>query len=188
MKTKKTGKSAFFEVSAPLTATKIQLYGTSMDSFVGKVVVLDLTRSLKGKSLELRLRVKKEGTELVGEPESLILIGSYIRKMIRKGTDYIEDSFIIPCKDGRVIVKPFLITRNKVSRAIRNELRVMTRSIIETYMKTRTLEELFSDISTNKVQKELAVRLKKIYPLALCEIRWFEIFKEKGVVKSEAKA
>ena len=184
MKAKKTGKSGFFDVQVPLTAAKIQLYGTSVDDFVGKVVLLDLTRSLKGKSLELRLRIKKEGEELVGEPESLILIGSYIRKMIRKGTDYVEDSFIVQCMDGKVTVKPFLITRNKVSRSIRNELRVQARKIVEAYMKTRTIEELFSDMTTNKVQRELAIRLKKIYPLALCEIRWFEIVKEKAISKS----
>ncbi len=41
-------------------------------------------------------------------------------------------------------------------------------------------------MTTNKLQKELSLKLKKIYPLALCEIRHFSIESEK--VKKEEKA
>ena len=33
----------------------------------------------------------------------------------------------------------------------------------------------FNEIITNKIQKELSLKIKKIYPLALCEIRRFEV-------------
>ena len=108
-------------------------------------------------------------------PISAVLVGSYIRRMMRKGADYVEDSFITDCRDIRAVVKPFLITRNKVSRAVRKELRDRAKSYIQSYFKTRTAHELFSDIITNKFQKELSLKLKKIYPLALCEIRVFKI-------------
>ena len=56
---KKGAKKGFFEVRTPLTATKIQLYGTSPEEFEGRVVRLDLTRSLKGKNFELKMKVVK---------------------------------------------------------------------------------------------------------------------------------
>lgn len=176
---KKTSKKEFFEVKVPMTATKIQLYGSSIEELDGKIVKLDLTRSLRGRSFELNLRVKKKKNELEGEPISLWLAGSYIRRMIRKGTDYVEDSFVAECKDYKAIVKPFLITRNKVSRAVRKELRNQARKNLEAHIKTRDARELFTEIMTNKMQKELSMKLKEIYPLALCEIRAFEIVEEK---------
>jgi|SRR3989344_9308042 len=177
VKAKKTIKKSFFEVKSGLTGTKMSLYGTSMEELNGRVIRLDLTRSLRGKSLELKLRVKHENNALVGEPISLALAGSFIRRMIRKGTDYIEDSFQVECRDGKAIIKPFMITRNKVSRGVRNSLRVETKKFLEGYSKARTGRELFGDIMSNKIQKELSLKLKKIYPLALCEIRVFEVNK-----------
>jgi ribosomal protein S3AE len=177
---KKGAKKGFFEVMAPLTATKISLYSGSPDELVGKVAKIDLTRSLKGKNFELKFKVfKNEKGLLEGEPISLWLAGSYVRRMMRTGIDYVEDSFVAECKERKVRVKPFLIARNKVSRAVRRELRNMTRKFIESYVKTRSAKESLVDITTNKLQKELFLKLKVIYPLSFCEIRAFEILSEK---------
>ena len=179
----KTTQKAFYEVKAPFTATKITLYAGSPDELVGKVIRLDLTRNLRGKNLELRMRVTKDGEQLIAEPIGLELAGSYIRRMIRKGTDYVEDSFVATCKDASVVVKPFLITRNKVSRALRKALREQARTHLESTLKTRSVKEVFTDITTNKLQKELSLKLKKIYPLALCEIRFFALVEAKKTLK-----
>ncbi|MBS3091364.1 hypothetical protein J4217_02865 [Candidatus Pacearchaeota archaeon] len=175
VKAKKNVKKQFFDVKSGLTNAKMQLYGTTIEELNGKIIKLDLTRNLRGKSLELKLRVKVENNALVGEPISLSLTGSYIRRMIRTGTDYIEDSFETESRDGKARIKPFMITRNKVSRAIRNSIRVEAKKFLDGYAKARTTKEIFGDIMSNKVQKELSLKLKKVYPLALCEIRVFEI-------------
>ena len=179
VKTKKLVKKKFFEVEAPLTSAKIHLYGTEAAEFNGKFVKLDLTRNLRGKSFELRMKVKNDNGKLTAEPVSLQLIGSYVRRMIRNGIDYVEDSFFVNAKDFRVSVKPFLITRHKVSRAVRKALRDLTKKTVESYIRARTSNELFSEIISNKIQKVLSLRLKKIYPLALCEIRVFELAGER---------
>jgi len=176
-KTKKLEKKSFFEVKVPMTSAKIYLYSSSTEALEGKTVNLDLTRSLRGKSLELKAKIKKEGEELVGEPVSIILAGSYVRRMMRKGADYVEDSFNAGCREGSVIVKPFMITRQKVSREIRNKLRMTARDYILSQFKSRTTKEIIASIMTNKLQKEISQKLKKIYPLAVCEIRWLEVLK-----------
>lgn len=177
----KTLKKKFFEVKVPLTAAKIFLYASSKEALEGSVVKIDLTRNLKGKNLELRARVKSSGDELTGEPISLELIGSYIRRMMRNGADYVEDSFVISSKDANLRVKPFLITRKKVPRSVRKELRNTARKIIESYIKIRNSTEIFAELTSNRLQKELFLKLKKIYPLAMCEIRIVEIVPEKKV-------
>ena len=176
---KRGGKKSFYEVSAPLTAAKIHLYSTGIEELDGRVVKLDLTRSLRGKSFELKFSIKSKGEKLEGVPKSLELMGAYIRRVMRKGTDYIEDSFDAECKDAMVKIKPFLIARHKVSRAVRRALRNTARKNLESHLKTRTSGEIFSEIMANKLQKKLSLVLRKIYPLALCEIRVFKVEGEK---------
>jgi len=70
-----------------------------------------------------------------------------------------------------------MITRQKVSREIRNKLRMTARDYILSQFKSRTTKEIIASIMTNKLQKEISQKLKKIYPLAVCEIRWLEVLK-----------
>jgi len=58
-------------------------------------------------------------------------------------------------------------------------LRLTARQHLEVHLTTRTSKELFSEVMTNKLQKELSLKLKKIYPLALCEIRVFAMVEGK---------
>ncbi len=178
-KAKKGIKKDFFEVSAPLVTTKILLYATEKKELEGKIVKIDLTKALRGKSLELSLRVKLSGENLMGDPEKIDLAKSYILKVMRKGIDYVEDSFEVECRDCFTRIKPFLLTRKRVSRAILKALRNETKEFLTAQIKIRTSSELFSDIISNKIQKQLSLKLKKVYPLALCEIRVFEIIKRK---------
>ena len=138
----------------------------------------DLTRMLKGKSMILTLKVKVEGDDAIANPRKIVLMPYFLRRMIRKGTNYVEDSFMTECKDAKVVIKPFLITRRKVSRAVRKALRVKAREGLIDYVKDRTAEELFDELLKNQIQRPLSQKLKKIYPLSLCEIRVFEV-KEK---------
>ncbi|MEI6731493.1 MAG: hypothetical protein WCK90_02310, partial [archaeon] len=119
---RKVARKEFFEIVAPMTSAKIHLYANTKDELVGKIVTLDLTRALRGKNMEMKLVIKKEGENLAADPVSLELMGSFIRRMFRKGVDYVEDSFAVECKDGKAVIKPFMLTRNKVPRGIRNSL------------------------------------------------------------------
>jgi ribosomal protein S3AE len=100
-----------------------------------------------------------------------------IRRMVRKGTNYVEDSILTKCKDAEIIVKPFLITRRKVSREVRKALRNRVEEEIEAEFKTKTFEKLFDEILKNSVQKSISLKLKKTYPLSACEIRVLKVKK-----------
>ena len=162
-KTQKIQKKEFFEVKVPMITTKVMLYASSPDELVGRIIKIDLTRSLRGKSLELRLKVKKEGNDLIGIPTEIELIGSFIRRMFRNGIDYVEDSFNAECKDMKVVIKPFMITRNKVSRSIRNELRNKARDFLAGRLKTGAVSKirLRADAPRRAIQAGLAVKFKK---------------------------
>ena len=184
VKTKKVVKKTFFEVSAPLVSTKIYLYAATPEELDNRTVKIDFTKSLRGKNLELLMRVKNRDGSLEGIPESVKLASSYVRKVVRKGTDYSEDSFETPCRDFQTRIKPLMVTRRRVSKTILAALRESAKKQLETHLKTRNAEEIFSEIISNKIQKQLAIKLKKIYPLALCEIRMFETL---GPAKEQPK-
>jgi len=177
---RKTGaKKKFFEVEVPLTASKVHLYGYAQEDFNGKVITLDLTRNLRGKNLELKAKIKLNNDQLNAELVNLQLMPSYIRKVMRRGIDYVEDSFVTECKDAKITIKPFMIARNRVSRKIRKALRDTAKKHLIAYCTIRNTEEIFSEIISNKLQRDLSLKLKKVYPLALCEIRILEILQNK---------
>ena len=180
---KRNAQYGFYDVEVPLTSASVSLYGHSVEDVEGRIIKLDLSKMMRGKSFELKMKVKADGEKLTAEPISAVILNTYIKRVMRKGVDYVEDSFEAKCKDGTVIVKPFLITRKKVSRAVRLELRKTARDFLTGLITPKTKIELFQDIMANKVQKEMALKLKKVYPLALSEVRVFKIKPE--VKKSE---
>jgi len=167
-------KKKFFEIDLPLINQKAYLLATSEEELIGKTIKIDLTRKLRGKSLEVIFKIESKGKAI---PRRLNLIGYFIRRVIRKGTDYVEDSFSCESKNALLRIKPFLITRQKVSRAIRKALRKKAREEIQLELKNKDYEEIFLELISNKFQRALSLKLKKIYPLAFCDIR--DIFVEK---------
>ena len=174
-KKKRGMRKKFFTAEIPLTATKVQVYGYSPEEMEGNIVKIDLTKSMRGKNVELRAKLKVDGEKLSGELLSLKILPVYIRRVMRRGVSYIEDSFDVDCKDAKLRIKPFMLTRKRVSRAIKTEIRNITKKHLEGKIRIKNTKEIFSEIMANKLQKELSLKIKKIYPLGLCEIRTIEI-------------
>ena len=168
-------KKKFFDVSIPIIGKTTQLQAYEIKELDNKFIKYDLTRFLKGKSMLLSSKVKVENEKAISYPKKIILMPSFLKRMIRKGTNYVEDSFSTNCKDAKIRIKPFLITRRKVSRAVRKALRNKAKEELTNYVKDKNSEEIFNEIIRNQIQKQLSLKLKKIYPLSLCEIRVLEV-------------
>ena len=170
-----TKRRKFQPVEIPLINSKIELIGNSIEELKDKTIKLDLTRQLRGKSIEAIVKIKIEDDKAVAYPKKIRLMPYFIKRMIRKRISYVEDSFETPSQENMLIIKPFLITRKKVSRAVRRALRNRCKNWIEDYIAERKDDEIFNEILSNKMQKSLSLVLKKTYPLSLCEIRILEI-------------
>lgn len=168
-------KKKFFDVEIPIIGRQTQMQAYELPELEGRFLKYDLTRMLKGKSMMLTLKVKVDGENAIANPIKIVLMPYFLRRMIRKGTNYVEDSFRAKCQDTELVIKPFLITRRKVSRAVRNSLRIKAKEELINFVKDRTAEELFDETLKNQIQRPLSQKLKKIYPLSLCEIRVLEI-------------
>jgi len=170
-------RKKFVEAEIPLINKKIQLVGNTIEDLKNKTIKLDLTRQLRGKSIEATLKINIEKDKAIAKPKKIVLLPYFIRRMIRKRTSYVEDSIITPTQESMVKIKPFLITRKKVSRVVRKTLRNLTKNWIEDYLAEKNDDELFEDILSNNLQKPLSLKLKKTYPLSLCEIRVLEVLR-----------
>ena len=168
-------KKRFYDVEMPIINKQTQMQAYELPELEGRFLKYDLTRMLKGKSMMLTLKVKIEDNNAIANPKKIVLMPYFLRRMIRKGTNYVEDSFKAVCQDAELIIKPFLITRRKVSRAVRNALRIKAKEELMNYVKDKSAEELFDEVLKNQIQRPLSQKLKKIYPLSLCEIRVLEI-------------
>lgn len=172
-------KKRFFDVEIPIINKQVNLLAYELSELKGRIIQYDLTRLLRGKSMLIQLRVNVNGDKATAIPIQTKLLPYFLRRMIRKGTNYVEDSFSAECKNAQVRIKPFLITRRKVSRAVRKALRNKAKEYLIEYVKNKNAIELFDETIQNRIQRQLSLTLKKIYPLGLCEIRILKMEKEK---------
>jgi len=170
-------KKRFFDVEIPLIRKTTQVYAMELKELEGRDLNYDLTRMLKGKNILASFKISVKDDTAIANPVRLKIMKTALKNFVRKGTDYIEDSFTATCKDSQVIIKPLLIARRKISRKVRKALRDKAREEIIEYTKDKTSQQIIEDLLKNNLQKPLSLKLKKIYPLALCEIRYFKVVK-----------
>lgn len=167
-------KKKFFDVEIPIIGKQTQMQAYELKDLNGRYMQYDLTRLLRGKSMIITLKVNANNEQASCTPTKLVLMPYFLRRMIRKGTNYIDDSFTAECKDAHLKIKPILVTRRKISRAVRKALRNMAKEELINYVKEKNSAQLFDEILKGQIQKPLGLKLKKIYPLSLCEIRVLE--------------
>jgi len=164
-------KKKFFQIETPVLNTTLEVITTSPEDAIGRHIKIDLTRQLKGKNLEAVFEIVKKDDKIIAQIISAVLVPSYIRRILRKGISYIEDSFLCNSKDAVLRIKPFMLTRRKIHRSLRNVLRLKAIEFLTDFCKDKTSDDIFSEILSADLQKELSLKLKKVYPLTFCEIR-----------------
>ena len=180
-------RKKFFDVEIPLINRETQLQAFSIEELKDRYIKYDLTRIIRGKSIILSAKVIIEDGKAIAIARQIKLMPYYLKRIVRKGTNYVEDSFSTESKDAQIRIKPFLVTRRKVSRAVRKALREKIKEELMEYAKKTNTQDIFNDILRNTLQKTLSLKLKKIYPLSTCEIKSLKIEKELEKPIKEAK-
>jgi len=171
-------RKKIFDIEIPGIRQKTSALSVSMDGLQGKIVKLDMAKILRGKNVDAAFIISKKEDHLEANFLSINLIPAYIKRMMRKGVSWIEDSFVAKSKDGvKLQIKPFMITKKKIHRSVKNALRNRTKEFITKAVSEKSAQEIFSAIVYGEFQKSLSHDLKKIYPLSLCEIRMVKTLK-----------
>src|SRR3989339_887289 len=145
-------KKRFYDIEIPIIGKTTQLQAYDLKELNNKYIKYDLTRILRGKNIILNLKVQVQDKEATTIPKEIILMSYYLKRMIRKGTNYVEDSFSTRIEDAQVRIKPFLVTRRKVSRRVRKALRDKTKE--ELVKKDKTEKPLEEQIIEEPITEE----------------------------------
>jgi len=180
-------KKRFFDVEIPLIGKTTHLLAFDLEELKDRIITYDLTRLLRGKSAILNTKVIIKEEEAIAIPTQMKLMSYYIKRLVRKGTNYVEDSFSTNCKDATIRIKPFLVTRRKVSRKVRAALREEAKKELIEYAKNKKANDIFDDLVKNRIQKPISLKLKKIYPLSVCEVRVIKIEKMLEIPEEKSK-
>lgn len=170
-------KKKIFDIEIPSIRQSTSALSTSSDLLVGKVIKLDMAKVLRGKNVDAAFVISKKNDKLEANFISISLIPAFVKRMMRKGISWLEDSFVVKAKDANLQIKPFMITKKKIHRSVKNALRLKAKEHITKMVSERGAQDVFSAIIHNELQRSLTADLKKIYPLSLCEIRVCKIVK-----------
>ena len=176
------GKKKWFPIMAKGEFDKADLgesYVRNVDSLVGKklkVNMMALTNDPRKQSVTLMFAVTKvENNSGVAELVGYRMSSSHVKRVVRKAVMRIDDSFVLETKDKvKFRVKPLIITRFKTNKGVCSDLRKRGKEFIgEEFLKMKS-DDVFVQVMSNKLQIDLKKDLKKIYPIAICEIRVLE--------------
>lgn len=184
----KKKKKAWYQIHAPKILNNVILGESTV---YGK-------EELKGKSLKLNLStivndMRKQHLDVffrvsvivenkgLAEVTGISLVQSYIKRLVRRGRDKVDDSFLVKSKDRKILrIKPLLVTNYRTNRSVNSRLRLETREVIRRILSKTDADEFFHMIITGKIQKEIKDKINKIYPLKHVEIRIAQYEKDKG--------
>ena len=90
-------------------------------------------------------------------------------------------------------MKPLVTTRSRTVKSVQTKIRKAVKAFLAREVKKHTVELFFQGLIFYKFQRSMYEQMRKIYPIASCEIRWVAVIErsktyEKVVpVKEEVK-
>lgn len=175
-----------------------ECYVPGPEHLLGRTIsanLANLTGDIRQQSVTLKFLVTSlENDAGIADVVSCEMAPSAIRRVVRKGSDRLDESFICETENGqKVRIKPMIITKAATNSAVHRLLRKALVSNIAKYVKKHAFESLINEIITSKLQTTVKSELKKVYPLKAVEVRALEIVREEkkgeekeGDAKSEA--
>jgi ribosomal protein S3AE len=187
----KRKKKAWHGIYAPESLNNAFLGETHVytnDEMIGKTISMNLsmiTKDMKKQNVIMSFRVKevkdnKGITELTGYALSL----AYIKRLVRRKRDKIDDSFIAKCKEGKSIrIKTVIMTNSKTYESANSAIRLSLRAKIKKSLKEMSFEEFINALVNVRLQKDWKSSLSKIYPLKFLEVRYVALEDSKRALK-----
>src|SRR3989338_1396914 len=157
-----------------------ECYVPGPEHLLGRTIsanLANLTGDIRQQSVTLKFLVTSlENDAGIADVVSCEMSPSAIRRIVRKGSDRIDESFICEAENGqKVRIKPMIITKAASNSAVHRLLRKALVSSLVKYVRKHTFESLINEVITSKLQTTVKSELKKIYPLKAVEVRVLEI-------------
>ncbi len=99
---------------------------------------------------------------------------SYIKRIVRRKRDRIDDSFTVKTSDGILVrVKPTLVTQHNTTRSVRTDMLKAIRAEIREHVHSTPFDETVKLLLENRFQRMLKEKLSKLHPVKSMELRYF---------------
>ena len=152
-----------------------ECYVASPDLLMGRTVaanLANLTGDIRQQSVTLKFIVNSVDGEFgVADVIGYETASSAIRRVVRRGSDRLDESFVCETSNGqKVRIKPMIITKTITNSAVHRSLRKALVSTVVKLVRKHTFESLINEMITSKLQMAVKTDLKKIYPLKSVEI------------------
>lgn len=146
------------------------------ESLVGRSIrvnLMTLTRDPKKQNFSLSFKVREvKGSDAHTELAKYEMGTVHIKRVVKRGKDKVDDSFVVTTNDNiKMRVKPLLITKSKVQHSVLTSLRKVSKEFIENDARGKSCSDFWVGVLSSDLQRSMRGALKKIYPLALVEIR-----------------
>lgn len=151
-----------------------------------KINLMQLSGDVKSQNIDVKFEItgvndNKLETRIIGYYFS----GSAIKRFIRRHMTRVDEALVVMTKDNfKVRIKPFLLTRSKVSNSVQYAMRMTLVNEVINAVKATTYENLFTAVLKYHFQKDIKDKLNKIYPVKSLEIRVLE--EEKNTLVKES--
>jgi ribosomal protein S3AE len=182
-KVKKVKRKYPVEIVAPEYLESVKLgksQTVDLQAFLGKAIKINMmyvTGNVKNQNIRLTFRVVE-----VDSGKALTVLSKYeqipyyLGRFIKAGSNLIEDSYEFESKDKKkILIKPMMVTKNKVSRTVLSSLRLKSRELFQKEISSKTYDEFIASLIGAKVQNSFRNELKKIFPLKTFEFKKVEL-------------
>lgn len=182
LKQTKIKKKRWFMINSPKLMGEKPIgesYLSDINAAIGRNVtvnLMQLTGDMKNQSSSVKFEITGvQDNALVTKLCSYTFSPATIKRFVRRRMTRIDLSLLVNTKDNVAIrIKPFLLTRQKVSRSVEHALRAKLKEELIDLVKKTPYEELFNQVLKHRLQKELKTNLNKIYPIKNIQIRVLE--------------
>jgi len=179
----KKKKKRWFEIIAPkeFRSRKVgETLAVEPNEVVGRKLRLNLSSLVdefrrQGVNVQFKV-VSVTDNSAVCETVGYGLVRSYVRRIVRKGSSKMDDSFVVVSKDSKKFkIKPIVVTKHKINDSSLTSLRKKASEFIVQKVGELNSVEVFEAVVRGKLQKELRSGLMKICPIGACEVRALEM-------------
>ena len=156
---------------------------------IGKTVHANLrtiTDNMRDQNVYLKFKITQlAGQNLQTEVTGYYMTPSSLRKLTRRNSLRIDDSFVVATKDAKKVrIKPIAVTRHDTVHSIGTAIRKEMRNFIAREIAKIEFNELIGELVSHQLQNASKKKLSKVYPLRAVEIKVLEFAKEGKAVKA----
>ena len=173
-------KKIWFEIIAPQRIFNEMVIGETPaykpEQVIGRTIDLNLaflTGNFRYQNMKVIFQIYKvSGLKAYTQIKEIALYDAYVRRIVRKGTSRVDDSFAVETKDDiKVRVKPLVITRYRAHGRQKSAIRKTFKEYLINKIKELNYEDLIEKVINRELQNEIAPTLNKIFPVQHVEIR-----------------